>query len=243
MINIFICDDNISYQTFLKTTIDKILNHNSYEAHICGLYDMPDKLLHNIKPDYSHNLYFLDIEFPCEMNGIELATKIREIDHNCHIIFITTHDEMSPLTFKYKVEALGYISKDTPQNVEHEIKSCLDILFSRLPRDLNQSKKLTTYILGQKITVPYDDILYIEPSLTPHKVILHTPTKNIEIPSTMKAISEELPAIFFKCHKSCIVNINNIKSVDVPSQKLLMKNNSTCVCARRYASYIKKLIS
>lgn len=46
------------------------------------------------------------------MNGFELAQEIRKFDPRGFIIFITTHAELSYMTFTYKVEALDYIIKD-----------------------------------------------------------------------------------------------------------------------------------
>ena len=47
-----------------------------------------------------------------DINGINLGEEIRQLDPTGYIIFITTHAELSHLTFKYKVEALDYIIKD-----------------------------------------------------------------------------------------------------------------------------------
>lgn len=46
--------------------------------------------------------YYLDIDLGQEMNGIDLADKIRTIDVTGKFTFITTHEEMAPLTLKRK---------------------------------------------------------------------------------------------------------------------------------------------
>nr|WP_235032807.1 hypothetical protein [Enterococcus sp. CSURQ0835] len=50
------------------------------------------------------------------MNGIDLAEEIREKDVQAKIIFITTHDELIPLTIQHHIKALGFVTKDSVFN-------------------------------------------------------------------------------------------------------------------------------
>ncbi|MFR6242645.1 MAG: hypothetical protein ACLUJ1_14485 [Mediterraneibacter faecis] len=59
------------------------------------------------------------------MTGLILAQELRKIQPRCFIIFITSHSEMSILTFQYKVEALDFIIKDSSENIRKRIHECL----------------------------------------------------------------------------------------------------------------------
>lgn len=62
---------------------------------------------------------FLDIEMPV-MNGIELAKKLKEINQNIHIIFVTAYEQYALEAFG--VNAIGYLLKPyTSEDVEKEL--------------------------------------------------------------------------------------------------------------------------
>ena len=54
-----------------------------------------------------------------------MAEKIRDIDSLGYIIFITTHSELTYLTFKYRVEAMDFILKDNVNEIDFRINECL----------------------------------------------------------------------------------------------------------------------
>ena len=74
-------------------------------------------LLEKIKETGEVGIYFLDIDLKTDMTGLTLAQEIRKYDPRGFIIFITTHSEMSYMTFIYKLEALDFILKDDPEEL------------------------------------------------------------------------------------------------------------------------------
>jgi DNA-binding LytR/AlgR family response regulator len=61
--------------------------------------------------------------------------------------------------------------------------------------------------------VYYDDLVYAEAML--NYVMLYTPAKKMMVYVTIKSLEEQLPAnIFIKVHKSFIVNMNKIRSIE-----------------------------
>jgi DNA-binding LytR/AlgR family response regulator len=61
--------------------------------------------------------------------------------------------------------------------------------------------------------VYYDDLVYAEAML--NYVMLYTPAKKMMVYVTIKSLEEQLPAdIFIKVHKSFIVNVNKIRSIE-----------------------------
>lgn len=59
---------------------------------------------------------------------MELAYQIRKLDPNATIVFVTTHSEFMPLTFRYKVSALDFIDEALGDLHFYErVKSALNI--------------------------------------------------------------------------------------------------------------------
>ena len=67
------------------------------------------------------------------MNGIKLGSEIRKHDPVGNIIFVTSHSELTYLTFVYKVAAMDFIFKDDPS----ELKTKLLIVLKRHIHALN----------------------------------------------------------------------------------------------------------
>lgn len=62
---------------------------------------------------------FLDIEMPV-MNGIELAKRLKQVDENIRIVFVTAFDQYALQAFG--VEAIGYLLKPyTREDIEREL--------------------------------------------------------------------------------------------------------------------------
>lgn len=68
---------------------------------------------------------FLDIHIGEDMNGIELAEQINQIDKDAIIIMITSNKDMSHLVFKYHIGAIDYIVKENFEEVKKRVKECI----------------------------------------------------------------------------------------------------------------------
>lgn len=63
----------------------------------------------------SIDIVLLDINMP-KINGLELASKIREVDENIPILFLTAHSETQKLLSAINLQAISYLIK--PFNVD-----------------------------------------------------------------------------------------------------------------------------
>jgi two-component SAPR family response regulator len=140
---LLLVDDEKLQLIRLENTIKKVLPN---EELYC--FTNPKEALNNVK-DINIDIAFLDIEMP-EMNGIQLAKKLKAINPTINIIFVTAYDNYA--LDAYKVHASGYLTK--PVN-ENKIKEELDGL--RYPVELNTSKKLQIKCFGN-FDVFYDSI-------------------------------------------------------------------------------------
>lgn len=86
------------------------------------------------------DIAFLDIDMPV-MNGMMLAKKLKTVNPQVNVIFVTAYNEYA--LDAYKLHASGYVTK--PVNVE-KIKAELDGL--RYPVELTPTKKLQVKCFG-----------------------------------------------------------------------------------------------
>lgn len=234
MIKVFICEDNKRQREKFTKTIENSIIIENFDMEVALSTENPDDIIIYLKNNNVSGLYFLDVDLKSNINGIKLAELIREYDPRGFIVFVTTHAEMSYLTFIYKVEAMDYIIKDNYQNVNARIHQCI----------INANKKYTSKTTAlQKnfnikakdkiINVEYDKILFFETSTIIHKVILHAIDRQIEFYSNMKSIEENLDDRFYRCHRSFLVNKDNIKEIDISNKIIKMINDETCQASTR----------
>jgi len=194
----------------------------------------PNALIENAKASQNTGVYFLDIDLKCNMNGMKLAQQIRLFDPRCFIIFVTAHSELSYMTFQYRVEAMDFVLKDNPAEAKVKIRECLLNALERYTLQTNRTHKVYTIEIGdRKINVDYEDILFFETSSNIHKVVLHAKERQIEFSGAMKELESELGDSFVRCHRSFLVNRNNIKEIDTKNRIIYFINGETCLMSTR----------
>ncbi|EOH8714631.1 response regulator, partial [Enterococcus faecalis] len=110
MLSVIICEDNPKQRKRIETIIKNYIMIEDLDMELTLSTDDPQQVLEHVKDDPKQvRLYFFDVDLQHELSGIALAYEIRKIDNIGKIIFVTTHSEMSYLTFTYKIEAMDYI--------------------------------------------------------------------------------------------------------------------------------------
>ncbi|AWZ47577.1 LytR/AlgR family response regulator transcription factor [Hathewaya limosa] len=241
MLSIVICEDNeIQLQKF-KDIIEIVIAKNNYDFKLELCTSNPkDVIDYTNSKENLRGIYFFDVELKDGINGIKLAEQIRKKDALGYIIFVTTHSEMSFLTFKYKVEAMDYIIKDSFDEIEYRIEKCLEYIDHSYYRKNNVHKFFRLKQDDRVININLDDILFIETSPVPHKLIIHQKRKQLEIYGTLKELEEKLPEEFYRCHRAYIVNKNNVKELDKRRRIIYMVNGEQCLISFRYIGGLMK---
>lgn len=234
MLKIFICEDNKEQRERLQKIVNNILLIENYDIELALATENPYELLNYIKDNESTGIYFLDVDLHSDINGIQLAEKIRKYDPRCFIIFITVHAEMSYLTFLYKVEAMDYIIKDNYKNISERVKECIDNAHNKYKAKTTELQKIFSIKVDDKIiNIDYNKILFFETSPTIHKVILHCENRQIEFYSQMKELEKNLDERFCRCHTSFIVNKDKIKQINKKDRIAHMINGEECLISTR----------
>jgi DNA-binding LytR/AlgR family response regulator len=157
------------------------------------------------------DIVFLDINMP-KINGVDFLKNSRL---NAKIIMTTAYAEYA--VEAYGLDVLDYLVK--PIAFERFLKACNKAkeagkVIAIAP---DQASKPNDHFFikcnNQIEKVFYDDLVYAEAML--NYVMLYTNSKKMMVYVTIKSLEEQLPAsIFLKVHKSFIVNINKIKSIE-----------------------------
>ena len=196
MITIAICDDDNSQ----INTLEKMLTEwNS--CTIINKYSSAEQFLFNY-PDVPCDLLLLDIEMG-DMNGMELAKKLRAKGDMLPIIFITGFSKY--IGDGYDVEALHYLMKPVDK------KKLFQALDRYACRHRSENRIILT-IGNESVLVASDDILYLEAFGKKTQVILKN-GKEIVCTCGLSEASGKLGQGFVSCHRSYVVNIGLIRKI------------------------------
>ena len=132
MIPVYICDDEPAISAQLERLVGDQIMMMERDMGPLQVVDNPVSLLSLQKKADVPAIYFLDIDFPGYMSGLELAVKLRQYDPRGFIVFITAHDDMMFETFRYRLEALDYIVKGEPSVMAQRVNACLESICERL---------------------------------------------------------------------------------------------------------------
>lgn len=236
MIRVYVCEDNAAQRENISTIIKNYLLMQDYDAVFEWTGENPNDLLSYVdsKGDKDTGLFFLDVDLNTEMNGISLGGELKRRYPDSRIVFITTHAELSYLTFLYKVEAMDYIPKDDQSILKARIIECIDVA---VERHLNgQSEKgghIVVQCNGISVKLNVKEIQFIESSGTAHRLVIHLDNRQVEYYGKIKEI-EEWDSLFYRCHQSCVVNLENIESIDRKKREIIVRTGEICYVSTRY---------
>ncbi len=243
MLDVYVCEDNLKQLELITDLIKKSILIEELDMQIALSTRDPHEVLKALDTAEHTGLFFLDIDLKSDMDGLTLAQRIRTIQPRCFIVFITSHSEMSFLTFQYKAEALDYIIKDMPEKMQPKIHDCLLNATEKHLAQSDPARKNFIIHYGERcMTVSYDDIYFFETSNQIHKIILHGKNKVLEFHGQLKDIEPDLDYRFYRCHRSYIVNTNMIDHVDFTEMVIYFKNGESCPIAVRMKRGLKKIL-
>lgn len=154
---------------------------------------------------------FLDIQMP-KLNGIEL---LKSMDRKPKVILTTAHREFA--LDGYELNVIDFLLK--PVTLER-FAAAVTKLVEQL---VFEKKLLASSVEGlshkailiksshKLIRLPLEEVLYIEGLHKYIKIVTERETHATRYGLT--AIEQDLPADFFRCHRSFIVNLNKVQSL------------------------------
>lgn len=193
-----------------------------------------------------NGIYFLDIELSKDSNaknGVDLAEDIKKFDQNAQIIFVTAYDKYAPLTYQRRIGAIDYINKaqsneEKMQRIEETLRQSID----RINHVTKSNVRNFTYKVGRRIfKVDQESVYYIENSTTQHKVVLVAENGQAEFKGNISQIDSENDWLV-KVSQSCVINPENIKSVDKDSREIMFPNDNVAYYSKAFKKIVSELL-
>lgn len=201
MIHIAICDDEKDFVQHLAGLVEHYSKDTGEQIKITPFYDGMN-LIENYDP--SIDLIFLDIQMRL-LDGLHTAERLRQMDENVGLIFLTTLTQYGLEGYKY--QATNYIIKPLKYA---RLKAELDRFLARRKRD--DSPSLVIANDSGKYKIPLKSICFVE--TFNRNLTFHTEQENIISYKSMKEMERELSGKgFVRCHTSYLVNLFYIKGV------------------------------
>lgn len=231
MFNVSVCDDS----QFDIEKIKNCLSEFSKKEHIdfnISEFSNPEMLMYEVEDEKIADIFILDVEMP-NMNGFDLADKIREHTETSVIIFLTSHDEMASMGYKSK--ALRYVIK---LNLERDIEEALESAVAEISSA--DDKTITLHRYNDYWRIPYKDIICV--SRISRQLVITTRllgeiTDNRGIKEFFDTLEDNR---FLFIDRSCFVNIDYISRINGFSLKL--KDGQVLPISRRSLKNVKQTL-
>lgn len=150
------------------------------------------------------DIIFLDVCMK-DMNGMELAHKIRKYDRNVHIVFVTGKPEY---VFEgYEIGAVRYLVKPVD---ERKLAQALDACMEKIRE--HAEDYLTIKYLGENLKLSRNDIIYVK--VDGHYLQMQTVSKCYEWKASLKEMFSKLDSDrFVMANRSVVVNLEHVNKI------------------------------
>jgi len=238
--NILIVEDEALFANKLEMQIDK-LGHT-----LVGVVSDSAAALKLVNTRHI-DLILMDIFIDGEYDGVELAEMIQK-RKDIAILYITSQQDNMSFKRASRTDPVGYLLKPfTNLQLQRSIELALDKL---VPGEIEEASKENSASIkpgglfirkNQKIAnVSFSEIFYIQSDGRYCRI--HTENEMYLIRSSMKEVTERLPLnTFVKCHRSYLVNMSKVKTVDLINDFVILKEMRVPLSRREKDNLLEKL--
>jgi two-component system response regulator AgrA len=236
MLNFIVCDDSTIIRENVNKVITKLMISTDIEYKTLEFNQYDKNFAQFIDKKGEKKIYVLDIEIN-SYSGLDIARKIREKDWESIIVILTAHYELAYDAFKNRLMLLDFISKfdNYEQNLYEVLKLALKA--SHVKKQLSFTFNRMSYRLD------FDDILYIMKDTPKRNTIVKTFSKEYLVSLNLSEIAAMLPDNFIKTHRACIINRENVKTIDFKENTITFVNNEIIsLLSKTYKKEVKKYV-
>ena len=200
MLHVAVVEDETEYRGLIQEMVGRYAKEYDLQIQTTAFPDGRE-LVQNY---HKFDILLMDIEMP-HLNGMEAAQKIRGLDKEVVIVFITN---MAQYAIRgYAVDALDYVLKPVSY---FAFSQRLNRAISRMKK--REQKVITVNIKGGAVRINIANIYYIESQ--GHNLVLHTILGDYESAGTMKEVEEKLQGLnFCRGNKGYLINLQHVDGI------------------------------
>lgn len=200
---IAICDDDIKIAEYIAHKISEYQPDFSVEV-----FNNPDSLQTYLSnKENKVDLLFMDIVLN-DKNGIDAAAKIAEKHPDILTVFITAFAEKFSEEIFLKIKPYGYMHKPIKDEFLYHY-------LDTSKQDIELKNRTLSVKIGlDSIDISFAKIIYVESEKRLSHIYVNGCEKPYDTYAKLDDIENNLDNGFIRCHKSYIVNVNYIKSIE-----------------------------
>lgn len=197
-----VCDDNQTDREYIKKFVLSWGENRKHNIFIKE-FQSAEAFLFEYEDVKDYDILLLDINM-ARINGMDLAKRIREDNQYVQIIFITGYPDY--ISEGYEVSATHYLMKPVEKE---KMFNTLD----RAVKNISKTERTLLFSIGNtQKRVSADSIVYVESFY--HNIKVVTVAEAFEVKMTMYDMEKMLGEGFVRCHRSYVVGIKHISSIN-----------------------------
>ncbi len=197
---IAICDDMEQDIQYISSAVGDWADRQGLTVEV-ETFPSAESFLFRYAEQKDFDILLLDIEMK-EINGVELAKRIRRENDAVQIVFITGYTDY--ISEGYDVSALHYLMKPLSAEKLHEVLNRAVIKIKK------NEKALFLSLSGETVRIPIYEIKYLE--VQQNYVTIHAKS-DYTLKKTLGEFERELDERFYRMGRSYIVNLTYINRI------------------------------
>lgn len=220
MHNFVICEDESEQAESLRKLVSEIKPDCSIQSFSSG-----EALLESLPKIEENTIFLMDIVLN-EMSGIDIAKKINDNVTNSVVIFISGYIDKA--TEVYDAVHCYFIYKP-------ELEKRLPLAIHRAEKIINENKKKIVLSLKDKhLVLNVSEICFLE--RVKRKTFINTNKQKYECAYDLEYFMKNLNSMFVRCHRSFIVNLNEVK--EYRRTEFILNDHSLIPISRSHSSHV-----
>lgn len=237
-LRVAVCEDETPIREYLRRLVEQYAGAREIDCKVY-LYENGTDLL---KTREAFDIILMDyqLDYTGESNGMAIAKAIRETDRSVAIIFITNHPQI--VFSAFEVNTFRFLVKPVDS---HKLFQALDDYHKA--RDI--SGALLTKADAMVARYNFHEICYLEGEGKYCVLHLSENGTRVSCRETLASVGKRLPGfLFFRCHKSFIVNFAYVRSFSrrevflIGGEKLPMGRKKFSEFQELFFHYIRQFI-
>ncbi len=235
MIKFIIIDDDVNVHKKIKQIINEVTFNLEEEIKISFHCKFDKDVEKDMNETDLRKIYLLDVDLKDGPSGIHIAEKIREVDWDSEIIFITNHDKMFETVHRSVYAVFDFIEKF--HGFENKLKEDLNHIINK-----NFDNKMFKYSTrSNHLSLYYRSILYIYRDTADRRLRIVTDNNTYIVSLTLQEILKLLDDRFKFVHRACIANTNRIDEYNWNKGHFILNNgNHVDFLSKKFKKDIEK---